>query len=192
MNNRQQLIDWLHARLQRAIGGISEYQLMRELIPYGFEFNFADSNALFRHHFILFHHLYHLQQQLIKTSQALLINAVRIQLIPQTSPTIPLPGHVDGVRDFYLDGHNLHTDQATLDGWINQFWQEFVCAEELSRAWQALQMQPTTDLDRVRRHFRKLSMQYHPDRGGTTTQFQAIQQAMQTLSSHLRKTAPAH
>jgi hypothetical protein len=46
-----------------------------------------------------------------------------------------------------------------------------------SSIWHVLGMMPTTDRNAVEKAFRKMSMVYHPDTGGTTSAFNALVEA---------------
>lgn len=45
----------------------------------------------------------------------------------------------------------------------------------------------TMDKRRVRRHWRKLSIKHHPDKGGSSEKFQSIQLAFKTIKSHIKR-----
>jgi DnaJ-class molecular chaperone len=59
----------------------------------------------------------------------------------------------------------------------------------------ALGVPKTATSDEIKRAFRKLASQHHPDKGGDTQKFQAIQQAYATLVMNknvLNTTIPDH
>lgn len=45
----------------------------------------------------------------------------------------------------------------------------------------------TMDKRRVRRHWRKLSIKHHPDKGGSSMKFQSIQRAFKTVNMHIAR-----
>lgn len=53
--------------------------------------------------------------------------------------------------------------------------------------YQTLGVARDADIDTIKRAYRKLAAQHHPDRGGDTAKFQAIQSAYETLSDPQKK-----
>ena len=47
----------------------------------------------------------------------------------------------------------------------------------------------TADADQIKKAYRKLAGQHHPDRGGDTAKFQAIEEAYRTLSDNQKRAA---
>ncbi len=184
------MVAWLHSFLSAE--PISEYELISQLKEQGF-LTFlpsppAPTHALFCAHFLLFHALYTLRDQLrLAQSAALHISPLVIQLRPY-QPQVSALCKVDPLREYYLNLDNLHsTGEAEVDELINAFWKKFAQSEqnapERVSALALLGLEaPTTD-EQIRRRYKELVMQYHPDRGGDEQQLQALNQAMARLKT---------
>ncbi|VAW89383.1 hypothetical protein MNBD_GAMMA18-719 [hydrothermal vent metagenome] len=181
---------WLHSFLSAE--PISEYELIAQLKEQGF-FAFlppppTPTHALFCAHFLLFHALYTVRDQLrLAQSAELHISPLAIQLHPYQSEVSALC-KVDPLRDYYLDLDNLHsTGKAEVDELINAFWKKFAQSEQdaparvLALAQLGLKA-PVTD-EQIRRRYKEQVMQHHPDRGGNEQQLQALNQAMAVLKT---------
>lgn len=55
-----------------------------------------------------------------------------------------------------------------------------------SSIWHVLGIMPTNDRDKIEKAFRKMSMVYHPDHGGTSTAFNTLVKAKEKAISQLR------
>jgi DNA-J related protein len=168
--------------------GISEYELIKclENEPQT-DFsrkNLNDTLSLFQSHFLLFHSLYQLRNQLWQSKTASLdIHTLHIQLTPfNPSDACTLAKH-DPLGDYYLDLNNLaNTDQNAVDALLKQFWRRFVSADERQQALNTLALQDPVDWPTIKNQHRRLVMQHHPDRGGDKIQLQHINHAMDILT----------
>jgi len=174
---------WLEQRLRQSTTIIAEYTLLKELKAHGLMLDYSDPQKLFNSHFILFHHLYTLQTDLAaQTGETLIIEATGIQLVSrQADIKHSVSSDIGALRDFYLDTANLHTDAATLNKWLDDFWQAFTIQDEISQAFSILSLPAGSDIKDITRRYRQLSMRHHPDRGGNSDDFQQIQKAMKVL-----------
>ncbi len=165
--------------------GLSEYELLRCLdggdLP---EFNapsFHDSADLFRLHFLLFHTLYRLREQLAG-EYALDISPLKINLRPHTAGPTRALAEPDPLREYYLDlSHLQQTTDAEIDSMLGQFWQRLGAGNERRQALQVLQLSDPVDYATIKRRYRELAMRYHPDRGGDHATLQTINLAMAVL-----------
>ncbi|SDS07817.1 DNA-J related protein [Halopseudomonas sabulinigri] len=187
----------LLSQLRAAPQGLSEYQLIRQLADCFPDSLFAEPGALqdplrlFQLHFLLFHQLYRLADQLAADSLSLQIHALSIRLLPRDES---LPGlqQVDPLRAYYLDWQqwrDIHVDdvQRLLDGFWRRQGRALVAPDELAQALAALQLEQPTDARAIKQRYRALVRVHHPDRGGSTARVQEINQAMLILERYYGK-----
>ena len=168
--------------------GLSEYDLIRLLDAEGqagFDAErLRDNLSLFQTHFLLFHQLYQLGEELSRAGEYRLdISPLRIQLLPlRDAPDSAMAEH-DPLRAYYLDLNNLEgTDAAAVEELLSQFWLRFVGNDERRAALETLQLQDPVDWPAIKQQHRKLVMEHHPDRGGDKERLQAVNAAMEVLA----------
>jgi DnaJ-domain-containing protein 1 len=166
--------------------GLSEVQLLRilrEQHPQApMSGRHEDSLSLFRSHFLLFHSLYLLQQQLADNRQGRLeIAPLKIVLTDLQPPGAHL-AEADPLRNYYLDLDNLeHTSGADVDKMLEAFWRKYLGSDKRREALAILGLEDPVDDATIKKRYRKLAMEHHPDRGGDTLQLQAIHDAIRVL-----------
>lgn len=164
----------------------SEYELLTQLKKQGF-FPFMDSvpaapHALFCGHFLLFHVLYRLRDKLWQTQLGHLnISPLVIQLLPYQSAQAQL-SHIDPLREYYLDLEQLSaTTAGDVDALLSSFWCKLASGGQRGEALVTLGLEDPVSDREIRRRYRELVMQHHPDRGGEHHVLQALNKAMATL-----------
>lgn len=169
--------------------GLSEYDLIKQLEARG-EAGFTagslrDNLSLFQTHFLLFHNLYLLDEQLSAAGKGkILITALRIQLTDTPDNDQQALTEHHALRDYYLDLSNLeNTRVEEVEALLDQFWHRFLQNDQRSEALDTLGLADPVDWDTIKQQHRRLAMQHHPDRGGDDTRLQAINAAMQVLTS---------
>jgi hypothetical protein len=183
----QPLARTLQEILESHAEGVSEHELLRRLqglrLPEFPPHLFKDSLALFRAHFLLFHALYRLDEELQRRrSGALRIAPLRIRLRPFADPAGAQLGRADSLRAYYLDLGNLSGVRAAdVDRLLGEFWVRYCAREQRVSALAVLGLTDPVDAAAIKRRYRRLAMALHPDRGGDTTRFQALQEAMDML-----------
>lgn len=175
----------------------SEFELIQQLKsgqdPVLSADTLADNLQLFRTHFMIFHCLYQLQQDYGQQQLGYLhISALAIELIEgnEHSGDLALP---DPLRDYYLDLQQLLTTDATdVEALLDCFWQDFVSYQQsipdpqtLASAYQRLNLEPNTPFAQVKRQYRRLMQNAHPDKGGDTAECQALQAAYSDIKAAL-------
>lgn len=171
--------------------GFGEYQLIQRLrsehCPWLPESTFGDTLALFRTHFLLFHSLYRLRDRLHGEQRAYLaIGPLHIGLMPYRAGSDGLV--FDPLRDYYLNLQNLF---ATGEDEVKRLLQSFYDGLDNREKRDALKLfslderQPL-DQRAIRRRYRQLASQHHPDRGGCTERMQSINAALAVLLRHYR------
>ncbi len=168
--------------------GISEFELIKWLEAQGqdgFDKHCLRGNlSLFQTHFLLFHTLYRLRDELCEQGKAHLhISALCIRLTPITQTgTAAIDGH-DPLRAYYLDLDNLQqTRDEDVEALLGSFWQRFLGNDERRQALDVLELQDPVDWPTIKTQHRRLAMQHHPDRGGDEERLQAINAAMDRLA----------
>ncbi len=185
LNLQQRLLDILRQQPT----GLGEYELLKQLQKeqhIGFPRTSLTNNlALFRMHFLLFHLLYRLRDQLWEEHSGYLhITPLQIQLQLYQSGSAALCGH-DALRDYYLDITPLYeTTEDEVKERLQWFWKKFAAGEERQQALQTLALSEPVDYAAIKRRYRELAAQHHPDRGGDTAEFQAINHAMGVLERY--------
>lgn len=175
--------------------GFSEYQLINHFKdaqhPFFVSANLSDSLSLFRSHFVLFHLLYKLRDNLRAAGEfELHISPLQIYLAPMSSATQHSANSSalaarEPLRRYYLDLNNLQdTRRAEVDALLNSSRDLLLLPQKALDALHVLGIeQPLHCLSaaQLRSHYRQLVSQHHPDRGGCTERLQRINQAMDTL-----------
>ncbi|KPQ30307.1 MAG: DnaJ-class molecular chaperone with C-terminal Zn finger domain [Marinobacter excellens HL-55] len=180
----------------RAAGpdGLSELDLIKALQRQPWQLigsvNYHLPDQLYPVHFLLFHVLYTLRDQLATFGEALSISPLRLSIRQQhTVACDGLPGEEDKLRAFYLDLSKYHMSDDTIQKMMDDFWsgqsrprptQPDVSEAASTLGFSALPEQFAP----VKQRFRKLVMQAHPDRGGDTEAIQKLNGAFSVLKAH--------
>lgn len=152
---------------------------------------FHDMMKLFRVHFLLFHRLYQLQDELHASKQgSLSIHSLRIHYLPYYACEDALILN-DPLRVYYLDLNNLKdTNEVDLEEMLAKFWTSLGHLDAQAHGYQKRQdALKLLDLDtsatdkEIKHAWRRLAMQHHPDRGGDEEQIKALNQAVSVLLS---------
>ena len=176
----------IEQELDRHPQGIREYDLIGALKAQGY-FAFlppppAEPQDLFRAHFLLFHALYVLRDRLLASKRALLqIDALCIRRLPWRAGDRALASP-DPLRGYYLDWKNLDDSSADdVSELIASFWKRLGRMDKRSEALAVLGLSDPVDDDTIKRTWRRLAMEHHPDRGGDGDCLQAINAAVELL-----------
>ena len=142
-----------------------------------------DSHDLFRTHFLLFHHLYRLRDQLQADGRSdMEIHTLSIRLHAAVENRAQALAQPDPLRTYYLDLTNLEgTTRDDVDQLLATFWSRFGRYDRRHEALAILEMPDDADIDSIRKQYRRLAMRHHPDRGGDSGRLQAINAAMAIL-----------
>ena len=142
----------------------------------------AEPYHLFRAHFLLFNALYELRDRCLASRQAVLrIHALDIRWLPWEEGEAGLDSP-DPLRDYYLDWSNLDdTSAVDVEEMIDSFWSRIGRIDGRAEALAELGLEDPVDDDMIKKRWRRLAMEHHPDRGGDTEQLQTIHAAIRTL-----------
>lgn len=186
------LADQLLALLQEAVGGCSEHELIRRLkarhsthVP---NLPLTDKLVLFRTHFLVFNALYRLRDRLWAEQLGhLQIGPLHIQLLPYSAGEAALC-ESDPLRDYYLDMTRLRdTSEDDVEKLLTSFWTRMQGGEEKHAALELLGLDAGAhrlDLGIIKRRYRQLVSEHHPDRGGSTARLQSLNLAMEILERY--------
>jgi len=167
--------------------GLQEYDLLKELAAQDVSlFNenfFNNSFKLFQRHFLLFHCLYRLREQLRSTGDAdLTIHCMDIRLIPYTHEPSDHPTVPDPFATYYLDLENLkNTNEEDVQRLLDNFWVKCTSDENRDEALAVLKLSHPTNYSDIKQQYRRLAMELHPDRGGAPEDFHELESAMEVL-----------
>lgn len=165
--------------------GMSEFELVKRLRGLGlelFQADLGDPAALYRTHFLLFHHLYLLRDRLWAGGEDLDIHCVGIVIRPAaaTGPGALQPP--DPLRAFYLDLGNLEgVDGDDVIRLMGGFWQRYQRLSARDEALAVLGLRDPVTPPEIKQQYRRLVMRHHPDRGGDDARLQELNAAMGVL-----------
>jgi len=175
----------IQIELENQADGIGEYDLMQNLKSQGF-FDFLSQPAspyeLFHAHFILFHALYLLRDSFLENkSYLLLIHTLKIELLPYNKGETSIQ-ETNNLRDYYLDFANLEkTSEEDIYDMLASFWIKFNNFDNREAALAELGLKDPVNDKTIKKEYRRLVMQHHPDRGGDTDKLQKLNDALASL-----------
>ncbi|WP_328185644.1 DNA-J related domain-containing protein [Marinobacter sp. OP 3.4] len=186
----------VEACLRQARGGLSELELIRQLQSPPWELigpvDYANPAALYPVHFLLFHVLYRLRDELANNGETVAISPLSISLT-QTDVVAGtgLPDQADPLRAFYLDLDQYEMSEDDILRMVDDFWagrsHGAPGRDDAAGAAKVLGFETLpTDFAAVKQRFRRAVMQAHPDRGGDTEQVQQLNEAFAILRHYFR------
>lgn len=182
----EELFDWIYDCLQQNHAGISEHELLKQLAgeesPGSWSEAFHNNHALFKAHFLLFNILYQLRNRLLEQKLGFLeINPVKIRLLPYRDGEASL-GEYDALMEYYLDISNLeNTSSREVDEMLAGFYIKLANNGKRQQALQVLGLEDPVDDRTIKKQYRRLAMEHHPDRGGDHAVLQEINSAVKIL-----------
>jgi hypothetical protein len=185
------LFDWLYLTLRQRGDGISEHELLKQLMgedgaaPWSNTFNgntFNSNHSLFKAHFLLFHLLYRLRNRLWKEKLGCLqISPLNIRLLPYREGEDSLHAY-DALMEYYLDISNLeNTSAGDVDELLAGFYIKLGNKGKRKQALDVLGLKDPVDDRTIKKQYRRLAMEHHPDRGGRKERLQEINTAVRIL-----------
>ncbi|MEC8082360.1 MAG: DNA-J related domain-containing protein [Pseudomonadota bacterium] len=191
---RNPLIPDILAILKEHSQGISEFDLLKALkTRHAMLSQLAeDSNLLlFRQHFLIMNALYQLQTSLWQEEQlALEISGTRISLVygkqhPSSSSNTNVSDSADAkLAAYYSDWDEyVKTDKEDVEQLLQSFYQGIASVDERKDALKVLALHSDfmNDKEAIKRQYRKLAREAHPDHGGNPERFISLRQAYECL-----------
>lgn len=179
-----------------------------------------DSLALYQYHFVLFYHLYLLQDDFYKDDIYLHIHFMRTKLTPYPEAGLCrhyddasghfcgadvgegeryyCPFHYERIGDsevealsmkyFYLDRANFdELDAERAEQFVNGTWEVLGRYKEMERSFKILGLPITENVDLIKRRFKELAREYHPDITGLSDgRFSEINSAYRLIMKLIR------
>lgn len=170
---------------------VSEYKLLQQVRQHPLLETLATENAdlqLFRQHFVVMNSLYQLRTILWPFHYELNISALAITLTQREQVNSIFSSEaIDGydeLASYYLDWQVLNeTDEDDVERLLNNFWKRLSGVAGQDEALNELGLTSAATATEITRQYRKLALQYHPDRGGNSDKFQKITEAYQRLKA---------
>ena len=184
------------ACLRQARGGLSELELIRQLQSPPWELigpvDYANPAALYPVHFLVFHVLYRLRDELAPRGETVTISPLSISLTQaDVVAGTGLPDQTDPLRAFYLNLDQYEMSEDDILRMVDDFWagrsRGAPGRDDAAGAAEVLGFETLpTDFTTVKQRFRRAVMQAHPDRGGDTEQVQQLNEAFAILRHYFR------
>ncbi|MGM0767304.1 MAG: DNA-J related domain-containing protein [Pseudomonadota bacterium] len=192
----QHLLVAIEHELRQYPEGMSELALIKRLQGQPWELigevAFSEPEKLYPVHFLIFHTLYRLRDQLSAQGETVSISPLNLRLHDcSVVAGSGVAGEFDELRAFYLDLSQYQLSDDHILGMMENFWngrqQRQPERQAVHDAAVALGLESLPDnFTVVKRQFRRAVMQAHPDRGGDTRSIQALNQAFAVLKAHFQ------
>ncbi|MEH8258329.1 DNA-J related domain-containing protein [Aeromonas veronii] len=184
--NHNPLIAPLLVLLQQAAGSYKVHELMAALRQQGAIPRLADDEQLqlFRVNFLIMNALYQLQAELWQEGWWLVIRTLDIRLEPLAGNQEANHGFAvnENLRSDYLDWQVFwQTDRAEVEALLNRFWRAYDGEGHKAEALALFELNEGASQEAIRRRWRELALQHHPDRGGNAESFVRIRWAWEVL-----------
>lgn len=176
----------LLALLRQASGSYKVHELLAELrrqelippLP-------GDEQQLFRLNFLIMNALYQLQAELHDEGWWLLISTLDIRLEPLAPRnTASALAQGEALRSYYLDWQVFwQTDREEVEALLGSFWRAYARDEHRAEALTLFALPTGAEPDAIRRRWRELALQHHPDRGGDADTFIRLRWAWEHLKT---------
>jgi len=143
-----------------------------------------DPQQLFRANFLVMHGLYQLRQRWWQSGMGTLtISALRCQLMVEdpAQPDTRAPAEHDPLAAYYLDLANLDISTEDIEALLNQFWTIYLSGSTQPDDLAILNLEAPVTMLEIRRQYRRLAAQHHPDKGGDAATFCELQGAYERL-----------
>ena len=141
--------------------------------------------ALFKLNWLMMNALYQLQMELFNDGYYLTIGTLDIHLSPvieQDNESLSQEISQQPLRDYYLDwSHFSETTKEEVQALLDGVWQGYISGDEQQKAYDILGLEADASFSMIRKTYRKLAGQYHPDKGGDPTRFMQVREAYEIL-----------
>ncbi|UCM44725.1 DNA-J related domain-containing protein [Aeromonas dhakensis] len=176
----------LLALLRQASGSYKVHELLAELRRQEFIPPLpGDEQQLFRLNFLIMNALYQLQAELHDEGWWLLISTLDIRIEPLAPRnTASALARGEALRSYYLDWQVFwQTDREEVEALLGSFWRAYARDEHRAEALILFALPAGAGPDAIRRRWRELALQHHPDRGGDADTFIRLRWAWEHLKT---------
>ncbi|MFQ2321540.1 DNA-J related domain-containing protein [Aeromonas dhakensis] len=176
----------LLALLRQASGSYKVHELLAELRRQEFIPPLpGDKQQLFRLNFLIMNALYQLQAELHDEGWWLLISTLDIRIEPLAPRnTASALARGEALRSYYLDWQVFwQTDREEVEALLGSFWRAYARDEHRAEALTLFALPAGAGPDAIRRRWRELALQHHPDRGGDADTFIRLRWAWEHLKT---------
>ena len=177
----------LLALLRQASGSYKVHELLaelrrQELIP---PLPGDERQQLFRLNFLIMNALYQLQAELHDEGWWLLISTLDIRIAPLAPRnTASALAQGEALRSYYLDWQVFwQTDREEVEALLGSFWRACERDEHRAEALTLFALLAGAGPNAIRRRWRELALQHHPDRGGDADTFIRLRWAWEHLKT---------
>ncbi|MFA7555949.1 MAG: DNA-J related domain-containing protein [Spongiibacteraceae bacterium] len=166
---------------------ISEHALIARLQQLDtVNLSLAGSLNLFQTHFMVMNALYYLQGELIREGHYLSISALSIYLQPMTTINSATHSGISldsdaSLREYYLDWDNFKASAEEIESLLAGFWRYYRGGDKKQQALAVLKLPRDADWPTIKKTYRSLIAEQHPDKGGDALMFIEIRQAYEIL-----------
>ncbi len=174
-------------QILESAGPWSEHQILSMLVAQGLlsaDYG-RDSLALFQAHFLVMNALYTIQKLEKVAGKQLQISALKIQWLPAGQSSAghgEIKLHDHSLSDYYLNFDNFNrASQDSVEELLNSFWTRYIAQDNKCAALAVLDLEGCNEFAVIKKRYRQLAMQHHPDRGGDARQLANINDAYETL-----------
>lgn len=163
----------------------SEHQILSSLVTQGLlDSNYGrESLALFQAHFLTMNALYQIQTANFSRGRYLKISALNIEwLTVSDGQSTALSQSEENLQAYYCDWNNFsRASTESVESLLDGFWRRFLSQDEKQAALKTLTLEEPVDLGAIKKRYRQLAMEHHPDRGGCAQELAKINDAYDTL-----------
>ena len=146
---------------------------------------------LFKRNFLIMNALYQLQTELYP-EQWLQVEAMSIQLfsVAETQGSTPVIDTTHPLREYYLEWINYQVEEGEVKRLLNSFWGNYrrylggtnESSMDRIQALKLFGLSESATAKEIRKQWRKLAMQHHPDRAsGNADKFRVMCEAWNLL-----------
>ncbi|MFT2112451.1 DNA-J related domain-containing protein [Marinomonas sp. 2405UD68-3] len=182
--------------------GLPEFDIIRTLKSQFPDFSTLATDAnlcLFRQHFLVMNALYQLQTQLWQDEKLKLsISPMHIQIDFSYLNKLPPSKHDEKIQgtnvnhsaevklaNYYLDwSEYTDTDEAEVKLLLDNFFKGMQHPIKFDQAYKTLNLPKDATYSEIKKQYRSLASQAHPDKGGSSTKFIELREAFELLSHH--------